>query len=178
MLAANPDLESGSHTAAILDGDSNQSANPLGVEHLEWIIGEDAAVYIGGKEASSVVATQPVRSLSQVVRAEGEKLRACRYLVGGKSRAWKLDHRAYQVFDRLAHHSQHLLRGSLENGALVIELLHRGDEWNHDLRTNVDAASRRTHRGFEDRAPLHLRYLGESDAEPASPVAEHRIVLA
>ena len=60
---------------------------------------------------------------------------------------------------------------------LEFEFLAESDERDHDLGFDLDLFLRDIGRGFEDGAGLHLGDLGIRDAEAATAVAEHGVLL-
>jgi hypothetical protein len=75
------------------------------------------------------------------------------------------------------HGPHHLLCHLLQHSPLVVELLDRRDQGDHDLGLNIDSASHRADGCLEDRSPLHLGDLGIRDAESAAAVSEHGVRL-
>src|SRR5205085_1517449 len=65
MLAADTDLERGPSRAAVVDRAANELADALLVEHLERIVGEDAAIDVRRQKAACVVAGQTEHRLRQ-----------------------------------------------------------------------------------------------------------------
>jgi hypothetical protein len=159
-------------------GELDQLPDARDIERLEGIVGEDAAFDVQREETSRIVAAQSQRGLREVVGPEGEELGRLGDLASRQRRARQLDHRPDLVVDLLAHGAHDLRVTLLEDATLVIELLHGGDERDHDLDVYVDAAPLGAHRRLEDRAPLHLGDLGEGDAQSAAAMSEHRVGLA
>ena len=97
--------------------------------------------------------------------------------VGGQGGARQLDHRAdeeLQVHAGLGAHVAGHLDDVLLDG---LELLHVGDQRDHDLDARHAAGPDPVGRGLQDRARLHLEQAGDDHAEAHAAQAEHRVLL-
>ena len=178
MLAADPDLQARLRLAAAFDGHPHHRAHPVAIEDLERIRWDDLLFDIAREKALlGIVARDAEHGLGEVVRAEREELRLRRDLVGDDAGARDLDHRPELIVDALPALLEHPLRDFGDLCRETIELPHRPDERHHDLGLRFDALLRRVDRRAEDRADLHLEYLGVYEQEPATAQAEHRVVL-
>src|SRR6476661_10860196 len=119
VLPADADLQLRAHASSCGNGQRNKLANPGLVKDLEWIVGKDATVHIGGQEAAGIVSRQPISSLGEVVCSEGKELGLASDLVGGQRRARQLDHGTNGVVELLTHAAQHHTRRLLENRSLI-----------------------------------------------------------
>src|SRR5687767_2478928 len=178
VLPTNANFQSGANRAAPVHGEVDQAPNALLIEDLKWVIRQNSRADVGREKPSGVIATQAKCRLRQVIGAEGKELSLARDLVSREGRSRKLDHRSDGIGKILTHPFQNLVRHVVEDRTLVLELLERCDEWNHDLRADVEAAPPNPDRGLENRTPLHFSNLGERDTEPASAVSEHRVCFA
>src|SRR5665647_1080930 len=178
MLATNPKFDVRAHSTSVFDGDADQSAYPSRVEHLKRIVRKDTMFDIGRKKTPGVVPAQPICSLSQVICSKREEFSAPGDLPCGKGRPRQLDHRSDCVADALAHDSENLICRVFEDRPLIVELGDSRYEWNHDLRMDVDSATRCADCSLEDRSALHFGDFRKRDSKTASAVSEHRIVLA
>src|SRR5690349_16436251 len=67
---------------------------------------------------------------------------------------------------------------AFKDGPLMLELLQRCYEWNHDFRTDIDTTTFRSDSSLKYCASLHLGDLGIRDSEATSAMAEHWIRLS
>src|SRR5689334_5452400 len=177
MFTTDSDFEAWPHSAAILDGNADETSNAARIENLERIVVKDLTIDIGRQESPGIVATEAKRRLSEIIRTEREKFRFCCNLVGRKSSTGKLYHGADQILQRLSRSSENILRSIFENGPLIFKFPDRGNQWNHDLGANVDASFVSSDSGLEDSASLHFCNLGERYPKPAAAMAKHRVRL-
>ena len=99
-------------------------------------------------------------------------------LVRDQGRPRHLDHGADRMTDLDAHVAHRLPGDALRHLARELHLFDGARERDHDLgRLDPHAPLRHLASRFHDRAHLHLVDLGEGDAEPAAPVAEHGVGL-
>ena len=112
------------------------------------------------EKLGSVVTREAESHLGEVVGTEREELRNLRDLVGHESGAGNLDHRAYEVGERLALLLKYLGCGSVDDVGLVLDFLQRSYERNHDFGLHIDAAGLDGESGLDNRAGLHLGDFG------------------
>ena len=178
VLAADADLEAGPGGPALVDRDPHHAADAVGVQRLEWRDPEHAQVDVAAEErALHVVAGEAPAHLGEVVRAEREELGRLRDLPGGHRGPRHLDHRADQRVRRDAGLRRYLGEHPLGLLARKLQLLHRADQRNHDLRLRVAAVAHPLRRGVRDRADLHGVEAGDDQAEADAAQAEHRVLL-
>src|SRR4029077_16154585 len=121
VLAAYAELDVRPGLLALLDGDLDQAADAVAVDGLERRDAEDAQLDVPAEErAFHVVPGEAPGHLRQVVRTEGEELRAGGDRARVQGRPRHLDHRA----DHRVHSGAGLLRDLLEYllGVLAADL--------------------------------------------------------
>src|SRR5262245_26119042 len=74
VLAADADLEIGTHLAAALGADAHEFAYALLVDGDEWVGREDGPVGVVGEDRRGIVARKAKARLGEVVGAEREEL--------------------------------------------------------------------------------------------------------
>ena len=177
MLAADSEVEVGLHATSLCLGDFHQSARTISVERGERVVLKNALVEVGVDELAVVVAAEAERRLREVVRAEAEEVGDGSDLVGRKSRARELDHRAN--LEREGS-SAVLVDGGddgLRLGANLLDFLVCDDVRNHDAHVVLHAFLVELGSRAGNRLNLHLVDFRISDCEAASAVSEHRVVL-
>ena len=133
LLAADAELDVRAGLTAQLARHLDQTAHAGLIELGERIGLVDLAVIVGREELARVVAAEAEGHLRQVVRAEGEERGLLGDLVGGQGRARDLDHRADLVFHVGAGFLDDLLRGLVNDGLDIGQLLRLANQRNHDL---------------------------------------------
>ncbi len=178
MLTADTHAHARTDGATLLDGALDELANTVLVQNLEGIHLQDLLLQICGQEAGDVVAGVTERHLRQVVRAEAEVLCLGGDAVGGQGSTRSLDHRTDLEVQTDAFLGEHLLSGGQDDALLLLQLVEDAYERNHDLGMGIQAFLLQLAGGAQDGAGLHGRDLGEGDAQTATTVTQHGVVLA
>ena len=190
MFAADADVEFLRRRASARRAHAHEPPDALLVDRLERIVSEYALRGVPRQDRRGVVAREAERHLREIVRAEGEEIRAGRgEFPRDERRAGCLDHQPNLVLDRrLAGRVRNLLGDGPNDISLVDEFFDGRDEGNHDadarrrLRGDSRLVARRLatrdRRSLEDGTNLHPGHVRSRDAEAASPRAEHGVRLA
>ncbi len=124
-----------------------------------------------------VVPREAPGHLGEVVGPEGEERGRVGDLGGGERRARHLDHRADEDVELDAALLEHRREDLLGLLADRLQLLHRPDQRDHDLRPRVAAGLLALGGRLGDRPHLHGEQPLDHQAQPHAAQAEHRVLL-
>ena len=122
MFAADTELDVGASALAAFDRDFHQAADSRLVKRLERVGRENVLFLVVVDEAAVVVAADAEAGLREVVRSEGEELRALCDFIGGDTGSRNFDHRSNEIIDGDAFLLKDLRGGFANDRFLIAEL--------------------------------------------------------
>ena len=126
----------------------------------------------------NVVAAEAERRLGEVVGAEAEEVGLGGDFVSGHGSARQLDHGANGKLELNALLLGDFCDNALSDAAHLVELLHRGNQRDHDLGLGIEAFLLELGSSGRNSAHLHLGKDGIHDAQTAAAQAQHRVLLS
>src|SRR5438132_8620707 len=124
VLTADSHFQFGARLAALLDSNAHQFSHALAINHLEWILFEDALAQVRGQNLVDVITREAEGGLREIVGAETEELGFLGDLVSNQSRARQLNHGSYEIVDFLLFLFEDLFRNSADDASLEIGRAH------------------------------------------------------
>jgi len=177
VFAADAEFDVGAGALGFFNGDFHELADAALVDGGEGVLRHDLGFLIRTEEGAGVVARHAEGRLREVVGSEAEELGGLGDFVGGERTAWHFDHGANLVGEFYFFLFLNVGGDFVDEGDLLIELLLKADERDHDLGLGLEAFLGRFGGGFEDSADLHFGNLGVFHAEAATAEAEHGVEL-